>query len=388
MSGKCDILILTATFGTGHMSVSNAILDYIKINAGNLNVRIADIFQIIKPETYKGVYKGYEFLIKTNSKLYNYFYYRKNFNNSLQMDDVMCNLYLSKFADYIMDVDPAIIISTFPLCSRFVSKYKEEYKSYTPLITCITDVVDSKEWIYSETNRYYVATLDVKNGLVRKGIDESIIKVTGIPVRKEFVECRRDRSMLEEYGIKEDDFVIMLMGGGMGLLPGEIKYYKWLNDLEGIKVLVLTGNNRELYKKLCKQKDLNNIKVLKYMDNVFEIMVNSDLLVTKAGGVTVFEAIASKVPTIVYRPILGQEVENGKFITEQGIGSIAWDLTELKEKINQVIEDKEYRDELSGNINKLSISIDMDGLLADILYLYKNQTVYSGFVKEEYNFKC
>lgn len=372
MGEKCDILILTATFGSGHKSVSSALWDYLKLKSGDMEIIVSDIFQIINPEAYKGVYKGYELLVKTNSKIYNHFYYRKNHSNTPQMEDVIYSIYLNRFADYIMSINPRLIISVFPMCSGFVSRFKEKYKSSVPLLTCITDVVEGKEWIYPGTDRYYVAADVVMDGIIEKGIDKKNVRVTGIPVKREFIESKRGRSQLRELGIGEDDFVIMMMGGGMGLLPMKMRFYKWLNSLSGAKVLVLTGKNDELYRKLHHRKSLNNIIPFKFVDNVAELMANSDILISKAGGITMFEAIAAGIPIIVYRPVLGQEIENGKFIVRQDIGSIARDLDGLKQKVYKAMYEKWYLYRMHRNIDELRRNINMEVLVDDILSVYND----------------
>jgi processive 1,2-diacylglycerol beta-glucosyltransferase len=48
------------------------------------------------------------------------------------------------------------------LCSCIVAKVKEEYEDDVILITVITDVVDSWEWIYEGTNKYLVPTEEIK----------------------------------------------------------------------------------------------------------------------------------------------------------------------------------------------------------------------------------
>jgi UDP-N-acetylglucosamine:LPS N-acetylglucosamine transferase len=370
MKDKCDILILTATFGLGHIFVSKAIREHIKSFDKNINVKIADIFEITTPKLYKGVYKGYEFLIKSNSKIYNYFYYKKNSSESSQMDKVFYKMYLSKFAEYIREVKPKVIVSTFPMCSGLVSMYKDEYLDNTPLITCITDVVDNWEWIHKNTDKYMVATPHIKENLIQKGIDKVKIEVTGIPVRRDFLNRNKSKYILKKYNVENDDFIIMMMGGGMGLLPEDKDFYNWLNQLKGVKTIILTGKNNELYEKLSEYKDLDNIRVLEYTDNISEIMVNSDILITKAGGVTLFEAIASWLPVIVYKPILGQEIENAKFIVDRQIGTVAESIEDLKEKINKVITDRHYRDNLYTNVRNISKNIDMVKLTEKILELY------------------
>ena len=49
-------------------------------------------------------------------------------------------------------------------------------------------------------------------------------------------------------------------------------------------------------------------------------MAISDLVVTKPGGLTTSESLASNLPMIIINPIPGQEEENAEFLEENGIG--------------------------------------------------------------------
>lgn len=368
---KCDILILTATFGSGHKSVANAIKEYVQGEDDNLRVDIADIFEIVSPKIYKGIYKWYEFFVKNNSKLYNYFYYKKDNNKKWQGEELMMLLYKSDFTSFVTSKQPKVIISTFPLCSGLVSKYKERYKDNVSLITCITDVVDNWEWIYPNTDKYFVATSDIKDKLVRKGIEEEKIVATGIPVKKDFLEESPNKSTNgQDEGNK--DSTILMMGGGVGLLPDDIEIYRWLNKLENVRTIVVTGNNKKLLTKLRECEDLTNVKVYGYTDRVHEFMKSADIIISKAGGVTLFEAINSKLPILVYKPTLGQEIENGKFIANKNIGSVIHDLDSLKTRIYQFLENDNYRKSLEDNLDKVKNKFNVDDLTRHILELYSS----------------
>ena len=51
-------------------------------------------------------------------------------------------------------------------------------------------------------------------------------------------------------------------------------------------------------------------------------MAMSDLMVTKAGGVTTSEALAAELPMVLVNPIPGQEEENAAFL--QAVGRRSW----------------------------------------------------------------
>ena len=64
----------------------------------------------------------------------------------------------------------------------------------------------------------------------------------------------------------------------------------------------------------------NRIRVLPFTNKVPEFMSISDLVVTKPGGMTITESLASNLPMILINPIPGQEEENAEFLEENGVG--------------------------------------------------------------------
>lgn len=372
MHSKCDILILTARFGNGHIIASNAIKEYIQIQNSNINIKIVDLYEIINPILYKSMYKGYEMLIKNGYKLYNMYYYKKNNSDLLLKIDTASKTSYQRFEKYIDEVNPKTIISTFPICTGYTAKYKRKRSSSIPLLTCITDIVDSNEWIYEENDVYFVPTKDIKDKLIMKGIEDNKIEITGIPIRRKFIKNMNKNSLREEYGYSHEDFIILMMGGGLGILPDEDEFYNWISsEYKNIKIIIITGNNKNLYNKLNKvEEKIDNIKVIEYTDNVAEYMNMADLLISKAGGITLFEAIASKLPLIIYKPTLGQEMENSKFVEEESIGYVADNVEELKNTINEILVHSEKTEIILESLDDISKNINMNKLVDKILLLY------------------
>lgn len=84
------------------------------------------------------------------------------------------------------------------------------------------------------------------------------------------------------------------MGGGLGLLPKSPLFYEKLDRLSGVKTTIITGNNRVLYDRL--RDRYPSVQVVGYTDKVHEFMADADLILTKPGGITLFETIRSELP--------------------------------------------------------------------------------------------
>jgi processive 1,2-diacylglycerol beta-glucosyltransferase len=75
-------------------------------------------------------------------------------------------------------------------------------------------------------------------------------------------------------------------------------------------------------------------------------MAMSDLMVSKAGGVTTSEALAAELPMLVIHPIPGQEDENTSFIQRIGAGRVATSLKDLRQQICTLLDHPEILDQM------------------------------------------
>lgn len=342
---QTDILILTAKYGMGHYTTSMSLKQ--ELENENISVKVVDFFEIIFPKIKTIIYNIFNLLVSKCSTIYNFFYKFSTKNNMAPFKKI-----IKKRIDKLIQENNAdIIISTFPVCSKYISAYKKMNNTDIRLYTYVTDVEVNKEWLTDETDAYFVASIETKNQMLNYGIPENKINVVGIPVRKEFKEKIYAKSKNE----------IVIMGGGLGLIPNMEKTISDLMENENIHITLLTGKNQKLFEKY--NNKYTNMTVIGYTNEVYKYMKKAELIVTKPGGITLFEAIYSKTPIYVLNPFLSQEIGNAKFIENNGIGKVVWD---KKEDVTQDILDllgnqtelKEMRDnmqEIKSSLEKLTV---------------------------------
>src|SRR5207237_9860163 len=61
-----------------------------------------------------------------------------------------------------------------------------------------------------------------------------------------------------------------------------------------------------------------NLRILPFVRVVPELMCVSDILISKAGGLTTSEALAMELPILIFNPIPGQDFANRDYLVEQG----------------------------------------------------------------------
>ena len=328
-----DVVILSAGFGLGHLSAAQALRESLTGYAPGLRIEEADLLELLTPYLSRPLYGSYSLMVNHAAPMYNYFWERKEEDQDVMTSKAVTRLLIPALARYMSEACPRIAISTFPLSSYYLSQYKALYGADFQLVTCVTDVVCRREWLHSGTDLYLVASHDIKTQMVQRGLPENRIEVGGIPVRKAFLSppatAKKPRSL---ENIDDEDFVILFMGGGLGKIPRDPGFYNWLSSLPRTSSLLLTAHNTRLRQLLNKARFSPSIKVLGYEPETAPLMRRANLLVTSAGGVTLFEAIASELPVLVYQPALGQEIENARFMEKNQLGRICHNMDELKHK--------------------------------------------------------
>lgn len=348
------IIILTGKFGMGHMTAALAVKQQIDNSDLKANVEVIDWLDYISPKLAHKYYTFFHLIVNKGQKLYN-IRYRLLENKKADQKPELNAIFKRCFIKLMDEKKPDMIISTLPVCSQFMSMYKEKTGSCIPLITCVTDITGHSEWINKNTDLYFVGSQYVTDKFISKGVLPDKIFETGLPVRLEFLkntECESTRN--------KDLKHILIMGGGLGMLPKTFEFYKGLDLLPNTKVTIITGKNHNLYERL--EGKYQNIRVLGYVQNIYDYMKQADVIITKPGGITTFEAIYAEVPILALNPSLQQEKYNAQYIQNMAIGTV------IRGNSKQCLEEIEnidycqlnyYRSniqKIKGNLNKYKLT--------------------------------
>ena len=301
-----NILILTGRFGMGHLSAANALREQLAQDGHRADV--VDLFEYAQPKLAPAMYWWFNVLVTRGGVFYNLYHDLTANDPGEGRGDI-----LLEGLDALLDeYAPDVVVSTHPVCSAAVARYKGEGPSELPLVTCVTDVTCHSEWIHPGTDCYLVAGESVRRGLAAKGVDPDTVVVSGIPVSGKFRPAPRDRSGRRE---------LLIMGGGLGLMPRRDSFYQALNALPGVHTTILTGKNEKLYQRLHGRYE--HIEAVPFTREVEKYMARAHLMLSKPGGITCFEAIAARLPILAWQPFLKQEQENADFLVSHGMARIA-----------------------------------------------------------------
>lgn len=347
-----NILILTGKFGMGHWSASQSLRLQLLNAFPQAEVDVEDFFEYAMPDASEAIYKGFSLLVTHGSGLYN-IYYKATENAQTKAKPPLEYLFQDRLAQLIWDRRPDVVIATHPLCAQLVSDYKAETGADLPLVTCITDLSTHSEWINDNTDCYLVGSPEIRDRLADKGVDRDRVVVFGIPVKPQFKANARHGGGSERH--------LLIMGGGLGLLPKKDKFYEELNALPNVKTTIITGGNQKLYEKLVGK--YGNIDVVGYTDRVYDYMAWADLMLSKPGGITLFETIFSELPILAWEPFLQQEINNARFLVRYQIGGIAHkEPEECIEAIRSLIYDDAALKRMGDNMRRLKGQLEYESL--------------------------
>lgn len=363
MERPVDVLILTAPFGNGHNSAAQAIIEELGSRNPELHVQVADLFDITAPRLKETFSETYQLLTRSQPALYNLLYDLRTRAPYNPVDSLMVKLTFERFLEYVGPLRPRIILSVFPTGAAFASGYRQQVDGEVRLITCITDVVDSWEWLYPETDLYLVAADSVRQRLMEKGIPDGRILVTGVPVRRAFQVRRRG-----DHG-RRRDLRLLILANAMDTVKLDRDLLRQLAQIRHLKTVIVTGGRTHLYRRLTRMNQWPAIEIRGYVQDMAALMAEADLVISKAGGATLFEAIQMELPLLVRESLVGQENHNVTFIREAGIGELLSDDNALGTRITALLRDRESIQTFRRNIRSLKRTLNQGQLAPRILGL-------------------
>lgn len=316
------ILILYAAYGGGHYSAAKSIKKYLDDNY-EVQTEIIDCIEYINKVLNKLTTSAYKEMAKKIPSIWGKVYANSQKGILGHVSSRTNKVMAIKLKNLIKEKNPDLVISTHPFSSQMVSYLKRKGKISCKLCTILTDFAPHDQWLigHEYTDGFFVSNNKMEKYLIEYGVDKNKIYVTGIPLSDKFLKKFDKDSIYNEFELDKTKPVILFFGGGeFGL--GKDRTVQILealiHNLETYQIIAISGRNSKMntaFNNLVTKSNVENrVKVLDYTDKVPELMSISSLVVSKPGGLTTSESLASSLPMLVINPIPGQEEENAEFL--------------------------------------------------------------------------
>ena len=316
------ILILTAGFGDGHNAAAQNVREAIEQLSPGATVTVVDIFEKSYRRINALARRAYLGLVRYAPSVWSGIFKLVDRTPWLADNGWMLRRLQFALAEVLEDIQPDCVISTYPTYSQLVhGLFKDHCEVPFSFVTVITDSRSiNSVWYRSPSDYYLVADEDTAEVLRRAGIEARKILAFGFPVSPRFAATPPDPP--KPPGEGQPFRVLYVINTGKkkaGKIIGR------LMDLPNVELTVTVGRHSELKEKLAKRvrKHGRRLHLLGWTNQMPELMMRSHLVIGKAGGAAVQEAIAARCPMIVNQVIPGQEEGNARLIIELGVGTLA-----------------------------------------------------------------
>ena len=322
------ILIFYASYGGGHLSAANSIKQCIDDNFKDCETKLVDCMEYVNRPVNKITTTAYKELAKKFPWAWGEVYSHSQKGPLAHISSASNNLMAKKLLKLLKEYQPDIVISTHPFGSQMVSYLKRKALVDCKLATIMTDFAPHDQWLVGKdyVDYYFVSHEKMRQELINSNVADNTVFATGIPLSNRFLMHFDKDEIMKSMGLNPDKRVILFFGGGeFGL--GRDKTVKILNSfithVKNHQIVAIAGKNEKMkiaFDKLVAETNSESfVKVLAYTKQVPELMSISDLVVTKPGGLTTTESLASGLPIVAINPIPGQEEENAKFLEDEGV---------------------------------------------------------------------
>ena len=347
------ILIISSDTGGGHRSAAQALVEGInRVWEGDSTVvRVVKAVEESHHITEKLV-GVYNWTLKNKQHWMKYLYWAMNRFRPETREFFMrrcigfCTETFEKWC-------PHVVVSVHPMTQHIFARILKNLNlsHQIPLVTVVTDPCYGfwKGWACDDVSLYLVANDEARQQLIDYGIAEEKIKISGMPVHPKFHELGENdaQTARRAYGLDAEKFTIFVNAGWVG--GGNIPqiFRELIRGELDVQAIFLAGKNEELKREaeeLAKTAKFP-VKVIGYSDEVEKLMQSANVMISKLGGLTTFEALACRLPIIAdaTTPPMPQEAGTVNLIAKRGAGILLEKATDIVPTVRSLISDsKKY----------------------------------------------
>jgi len=383
MSNAPKILILSSDTGGGHRSAAQTIADGLRRlwKGESVAVRVIRGVEESHHITQRLVHI-YNWILRNKQGWMKYLYWAVN-RFRPETREFFYKRCFGYFQDLFEKWCPHVVVSVHPLTQHFIARVLKELNlsKQVPLVTVVTDPCYGfwKGWACDDVALYLVANEDAREQLIDYGIAPDRIKISGMPVHPKFREVdEKDAQFARRaYGLDPDKFTVFLNAGWIG--GGNIPqiFREFVRGELDVQAIFLAGKNEELRKEAeaIASKAKFPVKVIGYSDEIEKLMQSANIMVSKLGGLTTFEALACRLPIIAdgITPPMPQEAGTLRLIERKGAGILIKDASEIIPTIRSLASDRDRYARMRAATVGLTMPNSTEQIIKEITALMPNE---------------
>ena len=319
MADKRSVLIFTAGFGEGHNAAARNLAAALR-EGGEVEVEVVDLFEDAAPWT-GGFYKWlYRQVINHQPGLWRWFYERARTAD-------FASLWWDRWVGLGPALErrlaahrPQLAMLTYPIYPYFLARLGAPELRPEAVWMAVTDSITIHPvWLRGKVDRLYV-TDEFSRAVAEAGLAEAVpVEVSGFPVATAFAGFPARAAEAVPGCLRVLYFATTASGHVRRTLRGLCESLP-----EGARLTVVMGRHVGRLGPVVAewQEAFPGVPVVAigWTDRVPELLMEHDVVISKAGGATVHECLAAGVPVMVNYIIPGQEEGNVELLERLGCG--------------------------------------------------------------------
>ena len=336
MGDPLRALIVSASFGSGHHQANGALDDALRDLGVPLDARHADLLKYMSTPERVITAGTYDLWLRHMPGVYRAFYHLTDTDRAPTAQAFGWLGYPAMRRD-VLEVRPEVVVSSYPTPVALAHNVRRRTGTDFLNGLVITDYRVHQHWARAEADLLMVPNEEAREQLARWRIPDDRVEVTGIPIARVYRDLiGADRAALRaKHGLDPELPLILMSGGGTGSYRALPQVLRELGNLgRRVQVLVLAGADGHGVARVGGA----TLHRLGFTTSFPELLAASDIVVGKAGGLTVAEATTLGVPLVVHAPIPGQEEFNTDYLERHGAALWARTLADVRPAVLRALD--------------------------------------------------
>lgn len=351
------VLVLTLSFGSGHVRAAEAVARALERQAPDADVRVVDALADSRALFRAGYVWPYWMMVRYAPALWARFFAARVARMDQQTAPAWAFRWgCSKVFKTIAEFKPDVIVATEVAACELAVLARRARITDARVVAVITDHEAEPVWVKPEVAAYAVADEDVRAQLCSWGTPADKIEVCGIPTDPAFKHQPDKKATRARYDINGDAPVVLLMGGGMG--PTRMDEVAARLCASGVlmQIIAVAGRDVRARRRLARLRAAPpvSLRVLGWVETVAALMQTADVLLTKPGGLTTAEAALCALPVVMFDAIPGPEQRNAARLAAAGAGVMPSGAQETAAATLSLLRDEHMRRRMSACAARLA----------------------------------
>jgi UDP-N-acetylglucosamine:LPS N-acetylglucosamine transferase len=232
----------------------------------------------------------------------------------------------------LKEVQPHLLVSTYPLYGHLLTALPPQPFKHFCIVT--DSITLNSIWHTYPCDGWITPNDATQVVLLERGVEPSKVHPLGFPVQLDFIP---EHNPVPRPSAQCPPSVLLIVNAKEYQAEQTLKK---LLAIKNLRITVAAGRNEALVKRLkaVSEPYPGRANILGWVNNIPQLLLTHHLVISKAGGATVQEAIAAQCPMIINQIVPGQEEGNYHLIRDHGLGTFADEPQTIADTVGQAFE--------------------------------------------------